>query len=195
MQCGPTHTWRVLGFRLSHAPPNPSWRLHLCMCVYVCACVCMWACVYACMSTCMRTCSTSYEHWHFLQQPQGPSLAPRTQRTHAAYYSPLHALATFVFALCSVFPHSMHHIFVGLARTVYIHRIWPYIWCIPCRKYRMCTIYTGSGQPYTLHICRVGQNRISLFQLPYIPYVYRYLLYRTALLVLRGLLFARCQNN
>ena len=30
---------------------------------------------------------------------------------------------------------------VGLARTVYIHRIWPYIWWFPCQKYRMCTVY------------------------------------------------------
>jgi len=30
---------------------------------------------------------------------------------------------------------------VGLARTVYIHRIWPYIWWFPCQKYRICTVY------------------------------------------------------
>ena len=26
---------------------------------------------------------------------------------------------------------------LGLARTVYIHRIWPYIWWFPCQKYRI----------------------------------------------------------
>jgi hypothetical protein len=32
-------------------------------------------------------------------------------------------------------------VFVGLARTVYIHRIWPYIWWNPCQKYRIHTVY------------------------------------------------------
>jgi len=31
--------------------------------------------------------------------------------------------------------------YVGLARTVNIHCIWPYIWLIPCKKYRICTVY------------------------------------------------------
>jgi len=30
---------------------------------------------------------------------------------------------------------------VGLARTVYIHRIWPYIWWFPCQKYCIYTVY------------------------------------------------------
>jgi hypothetical protein len=30
---------------------------------------------------------------------------------------------------------------VGLARTVYIHRIWPYVWWFPCQKYRVYTVY------------------------------------------------------
>ena len=32
-------------------------------------------------------------------------------------------------------------LFLGLARTVYIHRIWPYIWWFPCQKYRIHTVY------------------------------------------------------
>ena len=32
-------------------------------------------------------------------------------------------------------------IIVGLARSVYIHRIWPYIWWFPCQKYRIHTVY------------------------------------------------------
>jgi hypothetical protein len=28
-----------------------------------------------------------------------------------------------------------------LARTVYIHRIWPYIWWFPCQKYRIYAVY------------------------------------------------------
>ena len=30
---------------------------------------------------------------------------------------------------------------LGLARTVYVHRIWPYIWRIPCQKYCIYTVY------------------------------------------------------
>ena len=30
---------------------------------------------------------------------------------------------------------------LGLARTVYIHRIWPYIWWFSCQKYRIYTVY------------------------------------------------------
>jgi len=30
-----------------------------------------------------------------------------------------------------------HAVYIGLARTVYIHRIWPYIWWFPCQNYRM----------------------------------------------------------
>ena len=31
---------------------------------------------------------------------------------------------------------------VGLARTVYLHRIWPYVWWFPCQKYRIYTVHT-----------------------------------------------------
>ena len=30
---------------------------------------------------------------------------------------------------------------LGLARTVYIHRIWPYIWWFPCQIYRIYTVF------------------------------------------------------
>jgi len=45
-----------------------------------------------------------------------------------------------------------YHRWLGMARTVHTHRIWPYIWWFPCQKYRICTLYIqyiyGSGQPY-----------------------------------------------
>jgi len=42
-----------------------------------------------------------------------------------------------------------HLLFVGLAKTVYMHNKWPYIWWFPCQKYRMYTIFIySSGQPY-----------------------------------------------
>jgi len=34
---------------------------------------------------------------------------------------------------------------VGLARTVYLHRIWPYVWWFPCYKYRMYNVYAYNG--------------------------------------------------
>ena len=40
---------------------------------------------------------------------------------------------------------------VGLARTVYLHRIWPYICWFPCQKYRIYTVYIWFWP--TLHKC------------------------------------------
>ena len=37
--------------------------------------------------------------------------------------------------------HMKYHVYVGLARTVHIHRIRPYVWWFPCQKYRTCTVY------------------------------------------------------
>ena len=45
------------------------------------------------------------------------------------------------------------NIYVGLARTVYIHRLWPYIWWFSCQKYRIHTVYIWFWP--TLHICLV----------------------------------------
>jgi len=39
---------------------------------------------------------------------------------------------------------------LGLTRTVYLHRIWPYVWWFPCLKYRMYTVYT--------YVCMVLAN-------------------------------------
>ena len=43
--------------------------------------------------------------------------------------------------------------FEGLARTVYIHRIWPYIWWFPWQKYRIYTVYIWFWP--TLFMCEV----------------------------------------
>jgi hypothetical protein len=40
---------------------------------------------------------------------------------------------------------------IGLARTIYKHRIWPYIWWFPCQKYRIYTVYIGFWP--TLRMC------------------------------------------
>jgi hypothetical protein len=55
-----------------------------------------------------------------------------------------------------IYPRCMYGVFgreitknIGLARTVYIHHIWPYIWWIPSQKYHIHTVdIYGSGQPY-----------------------------------------------
>jgi hypothetical protein len=60
---------------------------------------------------------------------------------------------------------------VGLARTVYMHRIWPYILWFPCQKYRVYTVYIyGSGQPYW------GQGKSPTCQPPSTRCVFLYYL-------------------
>jgi hypothetical protein len=46
----------------------------------------------------------------------------------------------------------------GLARTVYIHHIWPYIWWFPCQKYRIYTVYIWFWP--TLH-CIISYFHVS----------------------------------
>jgi len=60
-------------------------------------------------------------------------------------------------------------VYVGLARTVFVHRIWPYIWWFPCQKYRVYTVYTCKCMVLansTELIVRVGQNRICALYIP-----------------------------
>jgi len=93
-----------------------------------------------------------------------------------------------------------HKACVGLARTVYAHRIWPYVWWSPCLKRRIYTVYTCNcmvlanpmytqiaikcSMPLELYIRRFGQNRIYTYIYtvylvylvifkPKIPYVHR----------------------
>jgi len=57
---------------------------------------------------------------------------------------------------------------VGLARTVNIHRIWPYIWWFPCQKYRiymvlanpkrMCPTLNGCAPPTSLHLTWITES-------------------------------------
>jgi hypothetical protein len=64
---------------------------------------------------------------------------------------------------------------VGLARTVYIHRIWPYIWWFPCQKYRIHTVYIWfwptlcichmqTSEPFLRQCCSVQHRYISVSQ-------------------------------
>jgi hypothetical protein len=53
---------------------------------------------------------------------------------------------------------------IGLARTVYTHRIWPYVWWIPCQKYRIYTVYTYKcmvlDNPTYTPLCEI--NRLGM---------------------------------
>jgi hypothetical protein len=63
---------------------------------------------------------------------------PNCACTHTYYASLyLHVLAL----CCSCCKEKGRHVFVGLFRTVYIHRIWPYICWFPCQKYCVYTVY------------------------------------------------------
>ena len=54
-----------------------------------------------------------------------------------------------------------HTKILGLARTIYMHRIWPYIWWFPCQKYRTYTVYIGFW-PTLKNMCRHGtQNNVQ----------------------------------
>jgi len=58
-----------------------------------------------------------------------------TYEPHRNFRVSLARLARAIYIRC---------IYVGLARVVYIHRIWPYIWWFPCQKYRIHTVYIWS---------------------------------------------------
>ena len=48
---------------------------------------------------------------------------------------------------------------LGLASTVYIHRLRPYAWWFPCRNYRVYTLYVcGSVQPYARGKTQSGRD-------------------------------------
>jgi len=91
-----------------------------CVCARVCACVC--ACVYVCALVYARVCVCSSMY------------APVLLCVHTCMQGRPYPQTT-----CrAMFAYRRN---VGLARTVYIHRIWPYIWWIPCQKYRIYSVY------------------------------------------------------
>ena len=60
---------------------------------------------------------------------------------------------------CVLHLNPLHNKYLGLARTVYIHRIWLYIRWFPCQKYRIYTpymaVYTVISLPKTPYIHRM----------------------------------------
>jgi len=53
-------------------------------------------------------------------------------------------------------------IYIGLTRTKYIHRIWPYIWWFPCQKYRIYTVYIWFWPTLNIHPVKVADLRPTL---------------------------------
>jgi hypothetical protein len=88
--------------------------------LHVCVCACVCVCVCACV--CVRLLS----------------------HTNCINAWPKYGVS---WCMCRV---GQNHIFIGLARTVYIHRIWQYLWWFPCQKYRIYTAYIWFWP--TLHI-------------------------------------------
>ena len=52
--------------------------------------------------------------------------------------------------------------FSGLARTVYINRIWPYLWWFPCQKYCVHTVYIYVVQANPIHLTGLVEGRLRL---------------------------------
>jgi hypothetical protein len=61
--------------------------------------------------------------------------------------------------------------YIGLARTVYIHRIWPYIWWFPCQKYRIHTVYIWLWPALFIHtgMTCLSQTYVLLCHLCWMP--------------------------
>jgi hypothetical protein len=67
------------------------------------------------------------------------------------FWTNTHAAILFIAALC-----------IGLARTVYIHRIWPYIWWFPCQKYLIYTVYIWFWPTLVMHHFRTNTHAAIL---------------------------------
>ena len=101
----------------------------MCVCVRVCACVCVCVrvrvrvCVCVCVCSCVCMCTGCQNRADVHEMD-----------TDAIVY-----MSRCVLAVC-----------VRLARTVYVHRIWPYVRAFPYLKYRIYTVYT--------YVCMVVAN-------------------------------------
>ena len=82
--------------------------------------------------------STGYIH----QKVHRVSLCSKQTLSNTSCTSLL-IVTSFLGLTRTMYTYGVHCIYVKLARTVYIHRIWPYIWRFPCQKYCICTVYIG----------------------------------------------------
>jgi hypothetical protein len=111
----------------------------VCVCVCMCTCMCMWVCLCLCdfalvcvLCVCVLIC-------HQLSSlPWKESLrVVRACCTHTHTddaETVVCGIATTSFKNRARY-HLFHQACLGLARTVYIHRIWPHIWWNSCKKH------------------------------------------------------------
>jgi hypothetical protein len=114
--------------------------------VFVCVCACMWVCMCECVCMCdlylpifnwvgVSQCNFS-QSWCASGRPCA-CFDCHTQRIFQSYI-----IGAMPYVLQCWVGEQMHLTCLGLARTVYTHRIWPYVWWCPCLKCRMYTVYT-----------------------------------------------------
>ena len=120
-------------------------RVCMCVCMCVCVCVCACMCVFLCMCVCVNVCVY---------------VCVRVCVCAASMPN------TYVQGWPEPY---MYTVYVGLARTVHMHRVWPYIWWFPCHNYRTYTVYIyGTGIPYMYDRVFFCPKYIYI----YTPYVY-----------------------
>jgi hypothetical protein len=95
-----------------------------------------------------------------------PAMLMRQRKEHTHTYTQRHAQThtdshtqTEIYRRASLSLFCSKCTWIGLARTVYAHRIWPHVWRFLCLKYRVYTVYVymyGPGQPYTRTIKAEG---------------------------------------
>jgi len=115
-------------------------------------------CVYCPAGKQLSVCAAHGHHRPCLQ-PSWPSLTFVLLLSMGQELTVFSAKTAPVLAIVGIYVTAcMFFILLGLARTVYIHRIWPDIWWFPCQKYRIYTVYIqvyiyiyGSGQPCIFH--------------------------------------------
>jgi hypothetical protein len=59
--------------------------------------------------------------------------------------------------------------YIGLAKTIYIHCIWLYIWWFPCQEYRIYTVYIWFWP--TLYIYTVLANPANVCHVHLLPWL------------------------
>ena len=107
-------------------------------------CVCIRVCGHARMHRHKNTHTHTHTH-KFWTVPcnhlclLGTSSLSPLQHTHT--HTSTYMSATWVWQGRTYGMGTRKAVLLGLARTVYMHRIWPYIWGVPCQKYRIYTVY------------------------------------------------------
>jgi len=121
---------------------------HTCsVCVYVCVCVCVCVYVYLCVKQHSSATEVEQETRH-MPLSCGGRCALRCALRCDFRCEPRCEPPLWMSQVTSV-PHKLEGLKVGLAITVYIQHMWPYIWWFPCQKVTVYAPYIYNfGQPY-----------------------------------------------